>query len=71
MSILYTVHSAICRAFDGYADPQDYVMEAANLARSLGSSATYDDDQWFMAGYDSPFRPIHRRNEVWYIATTA
>jgi len=56
------------KAFDGYASSADYVKVASDLAKAIGDSEAVDTAQWYMAGYDSPFKFWDRRNEVWFLA---
>ncbi|VDP08718.1 unnamed protein product [Schistosoma margrebowiei] len=47
--------------------------KALNNARKLGESLDqlglkYIPDPFYFAGYDSPFKLINRRNEIWFKA---
>ena len=53
-------------AFGGYADAKCLRREASALARRLEEDGVeVAASAYFYAGYDSPFRPIGRHNEVW------
>jgi hypothetical protein len=53
-------------AFGGYADAKALRDEAAALASRLEQDGVeVAASAYFYAGYDSPFRPIGRHNEVW------
>lgn len=53
-------------AFGGYADAKRLRREASALARRLEEDGVeVATSAYFYAGYDSPFRPIGRHNEVW------
>jgi len=55
------------RSFKGFANQDDYLKEAANLAHALtNDTLSYHSDFFYTAGYDSPFKPFNRHNEVWY-----
>jgi hypothetical protein len=52
--------------FGGYASMDDYIKYRDNLVKALGSdSKEYDIVNMISAGYDAPFKPFFRRNEVW------
>lgn len=58
---------AYVRSFSGFAHQDEYLQEAATLAEDLSNStASYHTDFFYTAGYDSPFKPFNRHNEVWY-----
>jgi hypothetical protein len=61
------------RAYGGFATEQTVVREAAALATALksGGATVADDAPFWAASYDSPFRLIGRRNEVWIAAPPA
>lgn len=55
-----------CITFGGYASMNDYMNYRDILMRQLGEEAEqYDCNNIITAGYDPPFKPINRRNEVW------
>ena len=52
--------------FSGYAKFNDSLTHRDLIIESLGSDATnYDTRNFIAAGYDAPFKPFNRRNEVW------
>ena len=52
--------------FGGYASTQDFLNYRNVLINSLGSEANnYDLVNIMTAGYDPPFKPVGRTNEVW------
>jgi len=60
-------HEAFVRSFPGFADESDYLKEAEALASALANSTeSYHQDFYYTAGYDSPFKPFFRHNEVWF-----
>ncbi|XP_072015636.1 heme-binding protein 2-like [Amphiura filiformis] len=60
-------HEVYVRSFSGYADQDDYSREAQALAASLQqASSSFEEGVYFTAGYDAPFKPVNRHNEVWY-----
>ncbi len=52
--------------FSGYASLSDYFQYRNELINVLGDEAqNYDCVNMMTAGYDPPFKPIYRTNEVW------
>ncbi len=52
--------------FGGYAKMDDYMTQRDLLISKLGDRAVeYDCVNMMAAGYDPPFKPIGRTNEVW------
>ena len=52
--------------FGGYASMNDYMTMRDVLIKRLGADAqNYDCVNMMVAGYDPPFKPIGRTNEVW------
>jgi hypothetical protein len=52
--------------FGGYASMNDYYKHRDLLIEKLGNEASkYDCVNMMLAGYDPPFKPIGRTNEVW------
>lgn len=52
--------------FGGYASITDYIRYRDMLIQRLGDQAkSYDLVNMMAAGYDPPFKPIGRTNEVW------
>jgi hypothetical protein len=61
--------TAYVRSFSGYANEATLISNAATLVSALeadGKGSAKDRDHFFFAGYDAPFSPLHRHNEVWY-----
>lgn len=58
-----------CRRFGGYAAADAVAREAKELAELIRSSGETDVDltRYYVAGYDPPFKPLARRNEVWFV----
>jgi len=55
-----------CIKFGGYASFNDYMKNRDILIQELGEEAKqYDCNNIMTAGYDPPFKPINRCNEVW------
>ncbi|XP_019644081.1 PREDICTED: heme-binding protein 2-like [Branchiostoma belcheri] len=60
--------TAYVRYFSGYAHDGDWANNAAALAQSLdNATVSYHKDFYYTAGYNSPFQPTDRHNEVWFI----
>lgn len=56
--------------YGGYSNIDDIQKYSEELGEALvkdGLGDTFRKDVFFFAGYDSPFRPINRHNEIWYI----
>merc|ERR1711976_27761 len=56
------------RSFSGYASTNDYLMNLSLLAEFIGDQSKFRTDYYMTAGYDSPFQPFNRHNEVWLVA---
>ncbi|KAK6177131.1 hypothetical protein SNE40_015297 [Patella caerulea] len=54
------------KQFGGSPKDDEYVSHAQELAQEL-SDKNINQNYWFTAGYDSPFKMFNRRNEVWYV----
>eukprot|EP00240_Pyramimonas_obovata_P013556 CAMPEP_0118927780 /NCGR_PEP_ID=MMETSP1169-20130426/5184_1 /TAXON_ID=36882 /ORGANISM="Pyramimonas obovata, Strain CCMP722" /LENGTH=228 /DNA_ID=CAMNT_0006869621 /DNA_START=110 /DNA_END=796 /DNA_ORIENTATION=- len=55
------------RSFKGFAKEDKIVTEAAQLAEALDNDGVqYDPETYVFAGYDPPFRPVNRHNEIWF-----
>jgi hypothetical protein len=56
-----------CSRFGGYASVDDYMRHRDLILQALGpeESKNYDSINLLTAGYDPPFKPFYRRNEVW------
>lgn len=61
------------RRFGGYASDETIGREAKELAELIQASGETDVDltHYYTAGYDPPFKPIGRRNEVWFVKNAA
>ncbi|XP_066267359.1 heme-binding protein 2-like [Branchiostoma lanceolatum] len=60
--------TAFVRHFSGFARDNDWVENAAALAKSLDNATiSYHKDFYYTAGYDGPFTPTNRHNEVWFL----
>ncbi|RNA42468.1 heme-binding 2 [Brachionus plicatilis] len=52
--------------FGGYPTTDDYLKQRDLLINTLGDDAkNYDTVNMMTAGYDPPFKPIKRTNEIW------
>lgn len=57
------------RSFGGFAMGTTNVDQAKALADDLKAEGlSFDEKSFVAAGYDPPFRPFNRHNEVWYHA---
>jgi len=53
--------------FGGYAKESKLLEKAAELADSLvADGVSFQTANFINAGYDPPFRPVNRHNEIWY-----
>eukprot|EP00486_Rosalina_sp_Unknown_P005503 CAMPEP_0201568060 /NCGR_PEP_ID=MMETSP0190_2-20130828/8912_1 /ASSEMBLY_ACC=CAM_ASM_000263 /TAXON_ID=37353 /ORGANISM="Rosalina sp." /LENGTH=205 /DNA_ID=CAMNT_0047988765 /DNA_START=92 /DNA_END=709 /DNA_ORIENTATION=- len=53
-------------AFDGFENPREDQVEEDKVCKVLSKDGIqYDENDWFFAGYDPPFRVTGRHNEVW------
>jgi len=53
-------------SFGGHAEQNVVIAKAEELSKLLaGSGLKYDEENWFFAGYDDPFRITNRHNEIW------
>ncbi|XP_067684113.1 heme-binding protein 2-like isoform X1 [Haliotis asinina] len=61
---------AYVRSFGGYdmESIKPWLKEADKLRNFLNGTYSYNTDYYYTAGYDSPFKILHRHNEVWFIA---
>lgn len=56
--------------YGGYSNinkVQEYSEELGEALVKDGLGDTFRKDVFFYAGYDSPFKPLNRHNEIWYI----
>ncbi len=56
-----------CRQFGGFAGEPEIIAELKKLRDALGSDHPYVEAFYYFCGYDSPMKPINRRNEVWLL----
>jgi len=55
------------KSFGGYMSVEDIQENSQQLAKDLQKAGeSFDETQLFSAGYDSPFKPIFRHNEVMF-----
>ncbi|XP_035693362.1 heme-binding protein 2-like isoform X1 [Branchiostoma floridae] len=60
--------TAYVRYFKGFASDTDWTSNAEALSKSLdNATVSYNKDFYYTAGYNSPFQPTNRHNEVWYL----
>jgi len=53
-------------SFGGHAEQSVVIAKAAELSQLLsGSGLKFDEENWYFAGYDDPFRLTNRHNEIW------
>jgi len=59
------------RRFGGFAKGNDFINHASKLHNSLKSNGVSDSDivmtSFYAVGYDSPWKFMFRRNEVWIV----
>merc|ERR1711893_58184 len=66
----FAVVKVYVRSFSGYATEDDYLRNLYLLADSIGDPAKFRTDHYMTAGYDSPFQPFNRHNEVWLVSVS-
>ncbi|XP_076469144.1 heme-binding protein 2-like [Babylonia areolata] len=59
--------SAYVTTFGGFASEKIWVQKAVELGDAIGDHSQFNDAQYFTAGYDPPFKPFGRTNEVWFV----
>jgi hypothetical protein len=53
--------------FGGFPTMNDYMQKRDELIQLLGDeSKDFDTVNFSIAGYDAPFKPLNRRNEIWF-----
>lgn len=53
--------------FTGFPTVNDYMHKRDELIQLLGDeAANFDTVNFSTAGYDAPYKPIDRRNEIWF-----
>ncbi|XP_054770146.2 heme-binding protein 2-like [Lytechinus pictus] len=56
------------KKFSGFADDDKYLEEMKRFVSILEEDGhQVKDDVYYFAGYDSPFKLLNRRNEVWLV----
>lgn len=53
--------------FGGFANDEMWVQKAVELGDAVGDHSKFNDAQYYTAGYDPPFKPFGRTNEVWFV----
>lgn len=64
-------HCQFVTSFPGYMNTTLIQKNTAKLIKALeaaGLGDSYATSSYFTAGYDSPFEPLNRHNEIWFIA---
>ncbi|KII70444.1 Heme-binding protein 2 [Thelohanellus kitauei] len=55
-------------SFGGYSSStiiRDKHQELVNILKEKGLSGSFDENTFYTAGYDSPWKPFNRHNEIW------
>merc|ERR1711893_328185 len=55
-------------SFGGFPTIQDYLNKVIELGAAIGDERLFNTGFWYRVGYDSPWRPFNRHNEVWLVA---
>jgi len=65
--------TVLTRRFSGYANDATVAQEKEELERLIRAAGLSDVDfnNYYVAGYDPPFIPVGRRNEVWFLRESA
>jgi len=63
-----SVMTVYVKSFGGYATEEDYLRNIYALAEAIGDASKYRTDYYMTAGYDSPYQPFNRHNEIWLVA---
>ena len=69
---IYTLRKfcAYVIVYGGYSNLDEIQKYSEELGEDLvkdGLGDAFRKDMFFFAGYDSPFKPLNRHNEIWYI----
>ncbi|XP_068234272.1 heme-binding protein 2-like [Palaemon carinicauda] len=61
----------LTRRFGGYASDEAIIKEAKELAEEIQAQNEpgVNYEQYYIAGYDPPFKLFGRRNEIWFVKT--
>ncbi|KAL7642919.1 UNVERIFIED_CONTAM: hypothetical protein RMT77_006208 [Armadillidium vulgare] len=60
----------LTRRFSGYATEEIIQKEVEDLTKILKESEGEEKvnfDTYYIVGYDPPYKPINRRNEIWFV----
>ncbi|KAK4468451.1 hypothetical protein MN116_007656 [Schistosoma mekongi] len=58
-----------CCRYSGFSNDDEVMINARKLGENLDRlGLKYTPDPFYFAGYDSPFRLLNRRNEIWFKA---
>ncbi|XP_063299349.1 heme-binding protein 2 [Pelobates fuscus] len=61
--------TAYVRTFSGFTNASKNKEQLLQLSESLKKDGKpFDENTYYSAGYDSPFKLLNRRNEVWFLA---
>ncbi|KAL8611229.1 hypothetical protein ACOMHN_013660 [Nucella lapillus] len=63
--------SAFVTTFGGFPNDEVWVEKAVELGDAIGDHSKFNDAQYYTAGYDPPFKPFGRTNEVCAAASIA
>merc|ERR1711909_221140 len=55
-------------SYSGYGSMDQNLAKVIELGNAIGDTTKFQTGFWYFAGYDSPFQPFNRRNEVWLMA---
>ncbi|GFY36026.1 heme-binding protein 1 [Trichonephila clavipes] len=64
-------HSVTVKTFGGIAKDVDWKREFEALKSKIDNPDDVDLSEYHRAGYDPPFKPFNRRNEVWIVKKTS
>lgn len=59
------------RVFSGMAKGEDWTREYECLLSKLNNKDELELSYYYRAGYDPPFKPFNRRNEIWVVKKPA
>ncbi|KAK8728312.1 hypothetical protein OTU49_009222 [Cherax quadricarinatus] len=63
--------TVLTRRFGGYTNDEVIIKEAKELAEAIKKNGEIgvNFNQYYVAGYDPPFKLFGRRNEIWFVKT--
>ncbi|KAG7164232.1 heme-binding protein 2-like [Homarus americanus] len=63
--------TVLTRRFGGYTSDEIIIKEAKELAEAIKKNGEtgVNFDQYYVVGYDPPFKLFSRRNEIWFVKT--